>query len=270
MGSFNVACSISNISIDSGDPIVLIPLELAQFPSQIGDKNLYLIYSHCFYAPAAFPFKGFYDDYGGIEDIEMNESFLFNCQWYKKDIQNPESINQIWDCREGESPDNIVSGMFVHREIYDLLIEKQIGEFGDQRWISSRKKLGETFDDLVTEVRDCKEKYAKTFESIKSLDILPVHERPDYTFGLSHDLQYSGLRFRNYKTFKLMVKECLETDQLKESIVEMYNFEAGMYFVNTFYFPGMNGLQCGNHYMSRRLYQKSLDIVREKIKRYKG
>ena len=264
MGCFNVACSISNISIDSGDPVVLIPLEVSQFPSGIGDKNLYLIYSRCFYYPAAFPIKGFYDDYGGIEHIEMNEAFLFNCHWYGKDISNPREVNELWDCREGGTPENITSGMFIHREIYDLLIDKQIGEFGDKRWISSRKKLNSQFDKLVRAIKSNKQKTDELNSSI------PEGGSPfEYVWGLPNDIRYHGLRFRDYRTFKDMVHKCLETDQLKDTIVEMYMFETGMYFVNTFYFPAMNGLQHGNHFMSRRLYQKSLDIVREKIKRYK-
>ena len=50
MGSFNIVCSVSNISISSGDPIVFIPLEVAKYPYKVGDGNHTLISSHCFYA----------------------------------------------------------------------------------------------------------------------------------------------------------------------------------------------------------------------------
>jgi len=69
MGSYNVACSVSNISIRSGDPVAFIPLEVAKYPYKIGDGNHTLIYSNCFYAPATLPIFGEYDDYGGVENI---------------------------------------------------------------------------------------------------------------------------------------------------------------------------------------------------------
>ena len=257
MGCFNVACSISNISINSGDPIVLIPLEVAKYAEQIGSKNLYLIYSRCFYYPAAFPIKGDYDDYGGIENIEMNEAAKFNEKWYQT------SINDLWECREDKAPENITSGMFIHREIYDLLINKQINEYGTIQHISDKETLGSTFDRLVNAIEICKEEYKK----INSLT--PESPDLDYTFSIPHDLQYSGLTFREYETLKNMAKKCLETNQMKDSLVELYKFEVGMYFVNAFYFPAMNGLQQGNHYMSRRLYQKSLEIMTKKISYYK-
>lgn len=267
MGSFNVACSISNISISCGDPIVYIPLEVAQYPASIGDRNIYLIYSRCFYIPAAFPIKGFYDDYGGIEHIEMDEAMLFNLHWYKKDPSNPSDVNNLWDCREGETPENITSGMFIHREIYDLLIDKQIGEFGDQRWLPDKKGLKSDFKKMVTSVisaQEMQEKMDKLLEGSKAERL-----KMDYMWNLPNDLRYHGLRFREYRTMKAMAKKCFETHSMIDPLIELYTFETGMYFVNAFYFPAMNGLQCGNHYMSRRLYQKSLDIVREKIKRYK-
>jgi hypothetical protein len=73
MGSFNVACSVSNISIDVGDPIIFIPL----LPHNVYDKdkihrvgtqNL-LIYSNCYFNPFCLPIKGIYGDYGYVEDV---------------------------------------------------------------------------------------------------------------------------------------------------------------------------------------------------------
>ena len=120
-----------------------------------------------------------------------------------------------------------------------------------------------SFERLVKAVESCKE----TYKELNSL--VPNSPDLDYTFSLPHDLQYSGLRFREYETLKNMATKCLEANQMKDSLVELYKFEVGMYFVNAFYFPAMNGLQHGNHYMSRRLYQKSLEIMRKKISYYK-
>lgn len=261
MGSFNVACSISNISIDVGDPVVFIPLEVSDFPEKIGSRNIYLIYSRCFYFPAAFPIKGFYDDYGGIEHIEMDEAMLFNLNWYNLNPSNPKEVNQLWDCREYDDIENITSGMFIHQEIYDLLINSHIDEFGKNSL--SRKKLE---NDFVNGVKE----YAKAKEIVKELesDLPDLKFKQKLAWHLSNNVRYIGLRFREYRTMKAMAQKCFETGSMMNSLIDLYLLEIGMYGVNTFYFPAMNGYQCGNHYMSRKLYNKATQIVREKIKRY--
>lgn len=71
MGCYNVACSISNISIGAGDDIVFIPLTQSKHGAKLGDRNTSLISPHCIYSPVTLPIFGKYDDYGGIEDIEQ-------------------------------------------------------------------------------------------------------------------------------------------------------------------------------------------------------
>ncbi|MEK6829724.1 MAG: hypothetical protein AABY15_06410 [Nanoarchaeota archaeon] len=90
MGSFNVACSISNISINCGTKIAFIPLLPSEMNETIGNKynkfNLKPGYvflepsanwvsnegGYQFYKPFSLPIFGEYNDYGGIENIEEN------------------------------------------------------------------------------------------------------------------------------------------------------------------------------------------------------
>lgn len=90
MGSFNVACSISNISINSGTKIAFIPLLPSEMSENIGRRYnnfklspgyVYLPPSSNwvsnegafqFYKPFSLPIIGRYNDYGGIEDIDEN------------------------------------------------------------------------------------------------------------------------------------------------------------------------------------------------------
>jgi hypothetical protein len=80
MGSFNVACSISNISISGGDKIYFLPLLSNTGSKQVLTPFRYSPYSD--FKPFSFPIKGVYNDYGRMEDIERNvntnciESFL--------------------------------------------------------------------------------------------------------------------------------------------------------------------------------------------------
>lgn len=77
MGSFNVACSVSNISISPNDKVVFIPLLPTNFDYQ--DKvihkikpNLLLIYADCYFTPVSLPIHGVYGDYGYLDNIKRD------------------------------------------------------------------------------------------------------------------------------------------------------------------------------------------------------
>ena len=80
MGCFNVACSVSNLSINYGDRVVFIPLlpknwTLRNHPSyknHVVGKHSSLIYSNCYFNPLTFPIKGQYNDYGGLENVDKD------------------------------------------------------------------------------------------------------------------------------------------------------------------------------------------------------
>jgi hypothetical protein len=254
MGSFNVVCSISHISINSGDPIVLIPLEVSKYPTaKIGDNNLFLLYCHAFYSPACFPLKGEYDDYGGIEYIEKDESLEFAEEWYKVPIE------KIWETRENieEHPKNITTGMFIHREVYEMLINTQIDDLG-------RKKIGQF---LLRNKLSLEYDYSAACEEIikqkKNYDEMNFPEDL-YGHNLNHPFQ-----FRESETMFKMSYHCLLNKIMKDSLINLVLLQDGMFSVNSFYFPAMSGYQFGNHYMSKKLYQTANRVVTEKIKRYK-
>jgi len=118
--SFNVACSISNMSIKWGSKVAYFPLEISRFPNKIGDKKDLLLYQHCFYSPASLPVFGEYDEYGRVENIEIDENVRLLQKKYKV------KIDEILE----NKPEPISSGMFVLRDIYDFLVKNQIDEWG--------------------------------------------------------------------------------------------------------------------------------------------
>lgn len=61
MGSWSVSCGISNIAIVANQKCVLLPIKKGYSESRE-------------WGPATLPIFGTYNDYGGIEDIEINEN----------------------------------------------------------------------------------------------------------------------------------------------------------------------------------------------------
>ena len=77
MGSFNVACSISNLSISSGTKVAFLPLipqKYLKYPPGMKLPGSHLIYPYCYMNPLCLPLFGEYDEYGSIKNIEHNEN----------------------------------------------------------------------------------------------------------------------------------------------------------------------------------------------------
>jgi len=81
MGSFNVACSVSNLSLGCGAPVAFFPLVPHQYlhgmnnkdPHCVGTQSM-LTYSNCYFNPLSLPIFGVYNDYGTLEDIEKDSN----------------------------------------------------------------------------------------------------------------------------------------------------------------------------------------------------
>lgn len=116
MGSWSVYCSLSNITITSGTPAVLIPLFKDRYAMDYRDTFCYTL-----------PIFGEYDDYGGIENIQKDWNTeliekVHNCtielfchDLCRKDVSerdcNPEVLEQL----------EKVTYMWVHGEVYNFL-----------------------------------------------------------------------------------------------------------------------------------------------------
>ena len=244
MGCFNVACSVSSINIGYNDNVAYIPLEVAKFPYKIGDGNNNLLHPWCFYVPVTLPIFGSYDDYGRIEDIikDTNVKIIekhFNC-----------SIEEVLG--EGNKiPAPITSGMFVHKDIYDLCIKNQVTEFGTYKGSSfyTRRKLN-----------DIHKKYR---EELLARQLL-VKEYPT----LSNDtMSYSEFKFNEFREFNNIYQQEIIKDTLLKELTDFILFSFGMTSVNRFYFPAMCGYQDGNKYSSLALYQKCVDITQKRIEK---
>ena len=330
MGSFNVACSVSNISIRAGDPVAFIPLEVAKYPYKIGDGNHMLIYSNCFYAPATLPIFGEYDDYGGVENIIRDKNLEIIEKFFGKTIELVRSGDEI-----GKP---ISSGMFIHKKIFDCMIrDMQIDEWGkyscSRHSYLTRPRVISKYFGYKEEIRKAKvrmEEHIKMHEELKkkrtpfsrfgAMDktifsgtylgglikrkydglrgnqreritqppFLHQNARPNlkmlkefeaskgYFSKLENNMfnVHSAFKFKDweYKTFNAIYQPAIiEHDPTKDdggfltALIDFVMFEGSLYSTNNFYFPAMNGYQCGHKYASRILYKKAKDIMEDQI-----
>ena len=274
MGSYNVACSVSNLSLNCGDPAVFIPLEVNEYPNSIGDGNHSLIYSHCFYSPVTLPLFGEYDDYGRLALTEDANLLLV------KEHFKIENIDDIFDFKV----EAFKSGMFVHRKVYDALAsvsytdwsgkEKDVLEDEKYSYYRQQKSLEEAIEDEERSKSIWKDfNYAHLSDEEKAV----YKEDPKISSELYYETHPYWVRaaisnvthfsFRDYKTFNDVYQPQILEGKFKEELETFVKFTSGMFSSNNFFFPAMNGCQHGNPYMNRLLYKTSLAVTEETIKR---
>ena len=138
MGSFNVAGTMSNLSISPGDKVVFIPLASKHFKSQedrLVKKVTNLISNSgasMFFYPRFLPIVGEYADYGSIQDIEHNENIQYIEEYFGvsiDDFMRQITINQ-WGREEIKCVDNDktkelyeLSGMFELYSVYQEMVK---------------------------------------------------------------------------------------------------------------------------------------------------
>ena len=100
MGSFNVSCGASHLTINSGDKIVLFPLKInKEYTSDCNWSSPKNPYYNCtnfitnegpfgICRPLTLPIFGEYNDYGCLENIEKNKHTEYLEEYYGITIQN--------------------------------------------------------------------------------------------------------------------------------------------------------------------------------------
>lgn len=337
MGSFNSACSVSNISIGAGDPVAFIPLEVVKYPYKIGDGNHTLIYSHCFYAPVTMPIFGTYDDYGGLEDIEKDVNLEIIEKYFDISFDRPtyydKSNKRIRGTEDFKSP--VTSGMFIHRKIFNTMIRDiQIDEWGKYGgWAApNRPEVISKYFEYHEKIREARKKLAQHIEWTEESK---GYRRPFARFGAMDKIiftgtklgglvktKYSGVRgnmraritqppffhqnakpdleswlytkdkdyflklenhmynvhnvfqfrTREYKTFNEIYQPVIlnhdptkDDDGIFTALIDFVMFEHLLYATNNFYFPAMNGYQCGHKHASEILYARAKEIMSSQI-----
>lgn len=83
MGSYNGICELTNLPIEKGDEVIVIPVA----KSKDGKENTLTYYPFDNFWLFAFPFRGIYDGYGSIKEEglkidHVNKYMLFNDHTY--------------------------------------------------------------------------------------------------------------------------------------------------------------------------------------------
>lgn len=266
MGDYNVCCSISGISIDRSTKVAYIPLELSNYHDKVGSGNNILIYKHCFYSPVTLPVFGSYDSYGGINRIEKNYNTEAIEKYFKAKIEDIVSL--------AKTKKPISSGMFIYREIFDFLLTNIVDEWGN-----SKKRIENNFGDRLNNLfkKHCQglaDSVKSRKEHIEVWRSFTQNEETKNSIKYYKKLKYwdwvctksSIFQFREYKRFNNIYQPQMLKGKMEKEITDFVLFEMGMYAVNRFYFPAMNGQQYGNKYASRNLYRKCTKIMIRDIK----
>lgn len=127
MGSWSVYCGISNIAITAGQKCVLLPLKKT--------TNEYYEYS-----PATLPIFGEYDDYGGIENVELNDNTKFIesefdctidefCHFFTRGCVRTDEDDFPTKLLENELLKKWTF-TFIDRKVYDFMIKHAQNGFG--------------------------------------------------------------------------------------------------------------------------------------------
>lgn len=216
--------------------------------------NNTLIYSWCYYEPVCLPIFGEYFDYGHIDEIEKNSS--------------TKAIEKHFGCpievvvgAQGELP---CAGMFVHRDIYQTMIDTRVNEWGntglDSFGVIDREKLNEEYDTLRKAMIDLanipKQKKEEKWDYRKFDTTMAQHHVDDL------ERKY---HFREFETFMKIYKPLIKRGWLKKELTDFILFVCSMGSANVHFFPAANGCQFGNHYANRAIHQKTLEILNNKI-----
>lgn len=137
MGSFNVTCGISGISMEK-NKAVLVPLIQSRHPGDLYNGatiSSWVEGNRCcaLFRPFAPPLFGTLDTYGRLEEIEEDVSTRALEKFYKIPIQDFAEViacGEHTDAKINKVDVSSWGGMYVHRQIYDMMVSLQIDEWG--------------------------------------------------------------------------------------------------------------------------------------------
>lgn len=135
MGCSNVTCGISAISM-SDNAAVLIPLvEESHAQEAINGATIMGFHTGicALYKPSMLPIFGKLDKYGQLENIEKNSNTKAIEKFYKLPIQDFAEVvsnGRYTDAKINRVDTSRWAGMYVHREIFDMMVARHTDEWG--------------------------------------------------------------------------------------------------------------------------------------------
>lgn len=253
MGSFDVACSVSHVTINEGDPVAYFLLEKTGY-GESDFNNRFLMYPNCYWEPICLPIMGEYADYGKVNIIH-NEHTEFIEKHFKKPID--EMVNES----PTEENSNEAS-MFVHREVYDHLVGPNhfddLGNPSTGLWFLQKRTIEEQYDRAMVLIREA-------YDEAKRFRELGVNTKEFYWTGKLSESNIFTLSVYHYRDFNELYFRPIMEGLFKKELCDFWRFTASLPAINKIFSPAMSGYQHGNHYENRSLVQKTLEILDKKI-----
>lgn len=251
MGSFNLACGISNTSVASGERVgilIISPNKLLEFEHEHPGKfyGSSLRYCNTLYKPVFPAIYAKYDDYGRFTDIEQSPVTKFLEEWLETPISD--ILNEIGADWEKELTPELkafkTTSLFLYRpDVFD----------GLKNFMQSR---GQIFDNI----RLGDDKSWETFQGSMTLDKYgfpnPSRTRPN---PINEFVEGET----NYPTDGSLIIE-LATDEMKQSILDWYYLVRIMEATNHIFHPTYSGEQHGDWEVTQELTKLTQHVVSQR------
>lgn len=270
MGCFKVNCSISKLPIISETEVVCISLNKSirlKFESMMDRGNYFLVYPYDYYVPMTLPIIGKYNDYGFIEDIQKDENTETIEKYFNMTIED--------FVHPDKKPKDTDAGMFIHKEIYDYLINRKVTNcFGETL---DRNTLGKQFDLIQNSLNKLKDMnqnrmeiyqiegvYIENYNRINDeIEKIKQYENPFHFilktgFYIPDHPNVSGL-------FQDIYSPEVKQGKLKEQFIDFLFLEYALWDTGSHYGPAFYPGQEYIYDDLKKLYQKSLEIVQRGI-----
>ncbi len=198
MGHFSHTCKLTGLPITGGTPVVLFPIlpSNKEYEYSLDSlKKCGTTYQcsndahHFKFSPCWFPIRGIYDDYGGIEGIVEDDNTRVLEEYYGLSIQklaniitcgrkddgyDQEALGSIMDPSikyEYGNPVYLdkykellkISGMWIHREVYDELTKSPTGGYFDKLDLGTPELL-ESLGFVEIEENQTEKRYKRQFK----------------------------------------------------------------------------------------------------------
>lgn len=285
MGSYNVSCSVSGLSLNPGDPTVFFLLGKSKWQNKLNDGNVYGMKTTDYYTPVYFPIIGSYGDYGYIENVvnDLNWEQILNSTFYKECAERKDHFDPLsFINNDYKKYNDVVTGMYVHGDVYKDMVQNAYDEWGKKlknygffdkidikeqinRLLLTMKKSAKEFGALIQALeKDQGEQLKWTLKSEQMLKIeqMIVGRKLPLINVMSE--RHPDLLDRILHWF---VEGKAGLDYLEKSIGDLLIFDHSLFSVGRMYFPTITGYQFGNSYAVRRLSSVTNNIARNTIKR---
>jgi len=271
MGSFYSTCSVSGMTLShqKTSVLLLIPKHDTSF-----ENNLNMIVSNdgcqSFFSPFGFPIHGNYDDYGYIENIQLDRGVRAIEDYFGVDIQN--LLKAIGDNRN--TPSNI-----KNREIYEKLgktyIRTEVLEYLQDGWdkidiengpeYGPDRRIKKLLDSLNNKLVSEEEKDI-LFEKLGNGEI--TEEEKKVLLNIIGHNPIGENSYISSLVIKNMFKELPITSEFKDDILKQWMMICSLNGLNRLLLPSVYGSQGTNWVETYKLNNFINDLLVDDMKEF--